>query len=109
MSDGKRGKMSGPAPLKRNNTARQVSGNVMVSCYIATAAILVIALVEAARSFMTGENRAGISYIVLAVLGVFLSIFITIMNSRNRRLLAKKQIEDTQCLKIGEASMRKRS
>ena len=74
-----------PGPLKRGGTYKQISGNVLISCYVASAAIVVIAVSEAVRCFGSGSTSEGTFYVILAVLGVLFSVFITVMNSRNKK------------------------
>lgn len=70
-----------------------VSDTVVFSCYIASVAILVIAIIEAVKQFQQGSRWGGIVYIVLAIAGVLFSVFITLWNRRNKTLLkeAKKK------------------
>lgn len=80
-----------PAPLKRNREYRQVSSTVVVSCYVASAAIVFIAVSEALKAFGANDARMGGFYTVLAVLGALFSVFITIMNNRNKKLLERNK------------------
>lgn len=64
-----------------------VSDTVVFSCYLASAAILVIAILEAVKQFQQGSILGGIVYIILAIAGVFFSVFITLWNRRNKKLL----------------------
>lgn len=64
-----------------------VSETVVYSCYIASVAILVIAIIEAVKQFQLGSLWGGIVYIVLAIAGVLFSVFITLWNRRNKQLL----------------------
>ncbi len=82
-----------PAPIKRNNNYRQVSVAVLVSCYTASAAIAVIAVSEALRRFAEADSRGGAFYAILAVLGALFSVFITVMNNRNKKLIAQGRTE----------------
>lgn len=68
-----------------------VSDTVVFSCYIASLAILVIAVIEAYKQFQLGNLWGGIIYIVLAIAGISFSIFITLWNRRNQKLLKQKK------------------
>lgn len=68
-------------------TLQTVSDTVVFSCYIASVAILVIAILEAVKRFQQGSLWGGIVYIVLAITGVLFSVFITLWNRRNKKLL----------------------
>lgn len=68
-----------------------VSDTVVFSCYIASAAILVIAVIEAIKQFQQSNIWGGIIYIVLAIAGVLFSVFITRWNRRNKQLLREKK------------------
>ncbi|PKM72281.1 MAG: hypothetical protein CVU91_09785 [Firmicutes bacterium HGW-Firmicutes-16] len=85
-----------PGPLQRNKEVKQVSGTVLTSCYIASAAIIIISVSEAVKSFGSNDSRTGVFYVALAVLGLLFSGFITIMNNRNKKLLdQQKSIKST--------------
>jgi len=68
-----------------------VSDTVVFSCYIASLAILVIAVIEAYKQFQLGNTWGGIIYIALAITGFLFSIFITLWNRRNKKLLKQKK------------------
>ncbi|MGE4277352.1 MAG: hypothetical protein AB7E30_09310 [Lawsonibacter sp.] len=89
MFDGEKKRPVRPEPLKRGGTPNLISGRIVASCYVTSAGIVVIAGVEAARSFGAGNDSAGSLYVTIAGLGVLFSIFITWMNHRNRRLLGQ--------------------
>ena len=61
---------------KGSNEVRTVSDPV-VSCYIASAVILVLAIIEAVKEFQQGKIWGGVIYILLAIAGVLFSVFIT--------------------------------
>ncbi len=79
-----------PGPLKRSGTYKQVSGSVIGSCYVASAAIVVIAVSEAVKCFNSENTTGGAFYVALAMLGVLFSVFIVLVNSRNKKRLAQK-------------------
>ena len=87
MFDREKKSPSKPGPLKRGGTYKQVSGNVIISCYAASAVIVVIAVSEAIKSFGAGSTSEGTFYVILAVLGVLFSVFITLMNNRNKKFI----------------------
>lgn len=93
MFDNDRKRKSKTVPPRRKRSVRQVSGSVLFSCYIASAAIFIIAVSEAVRCFGEDKSGSGKLYIILAVLGLLFSVFITIMNNRNKKLLAQKDKE----------------
>ena len=68
-----------------------VSDTVVFSCYIASLAILVIAVIEAYKQFQVDNLWGGIVYIALAIAGILFSIFITRWNRRNKKLLKEKR------------------
>jgi type VI protein secretion system component VasK len=72
-------------------TIQTVSGTVVFSCYIASVAILVIAVIEAVKRFQLGDLWGGIIYVALAIAGVLFSVFITLWNRRNKKLLKEKK------------------
>ncbi len=72
---------------KGSNEVRTVSDPVVFSCYIASAVILVLAIIEAVKEFQQGKIWGGVIYILLAIAGVLFSVFITIWNKRNKKLL----------------------
>lgn len=78
-----------PGPLDRNRDYRQVSGAVLASCYVASAAIAAISVSEAVKCFDAGKTGNGTFYIILAAVGVLFSVFITVLNRRNRKLIAQ--------------------
>lgn len=77
-------KQKDPPPLQT------VSETVVFSCYIASVAILVIAMIEAVKRFQLGNFWGGIVYIALAIAGILFSVFITLWNKRNKKLLKEK-------------------
>ena len=87
MFDREKKSPSKPGPLKRGGTYKQISGNVLISCYVASAAIAVIAVSEALKCFGADSKGEGYFYVILAVLGVLFSVFITLMNNRNKKLI----------------------
>ncbi|MEA4894288.1 MAG: hypothetical protein VB064_03400 [Oscillospiraceae bacterium] len=91
MFEGEKKRPAKPGPLKRNRQILQISGTVLISCYVASAAIVVIAVSEALRRFGSAESGSGAFYVALAVLGLLFSVFITVMNNRNKRLLSEKK------------------
>ncbi len=68
-----------------------VSDTIVFSCYIASVAILVIAVIEAVKRFQLGNLWGGIVYIALAIAGVLFSVFITLWNKRNKKLLKESK------------------
>ena len=91
MFDEDRKPKTKPAVLKRSGPVRQLPGSVLFSCYLASLAIIIIAGLEALKRFHGTVSGSGTFYVVLAVLGLLFSVFITIMNNRNKRLLAEKK------------------
>jgi len=91
MFDGENKRPAKPGPLKRSGTYKQVSANVIFSCYIVSAAIAVIAVSEAAKSFGSSDTTGGVFYVALAVLGLAFSVFITVVNNRNKKRLSQQQ------------------
>ncbi len=82
---------SGKTQQKDPPPIQTVSDTVVFSCYIASAAILVIAIIEAVKQFQQANIWGGIIYIVLAIAGVLFSVFITLWNRRNKKLLKAKK------------------
>ena len=78
---------SGSAQQKDPPKIQTVSETVVFSCYLASTAILVIAIIEAVKQFQQASIWGGIVYIVLAIAGVLFSVFITLWNRRNKKLL----------------------
>ena len=78
-------KQKDPPPIQT------VSDTVVFSCYIASVAILVIAIIEAVKRFQLGDLWGGIIYVALAIAGVLFSVFITLWNRRNKKLLKEKK------------------
>lgn len=72
---------------KGSKEVRTVSDPVVFSCYFASAVILVLAIIEAVKEFQQGRIWGGVIYILLAIAGVLFSVFITIWNKRNKKLL----------------------
>ena len=68
-----------------------VSDTVVFSCYLASAAILVIAVNEAVKQFQQASVWGGVVYIILAIAGVLFSVFITLWNRRNKKLLKEQK------------------
>ncbi len=68
-----------------------VSDTVVYSCYIASVAILIIAVIEAVKRFQLGDLWGGVLYIALAIAGVLFSVFITLWNRRNKKLLKEQK------------------
>jgi hypothetical protein len=64
-----------------------VSDLVLGSCYIASLAIAILASLEAFKQFQQDKVWGGVVYVYLAVAGVFFSVFITLWNRRNKKLL----------------------
>lgn len=65
-----------------------ISKMQLISCYIASALIVVLCIVEAGKpETIAAENQ--VMYYALAVLGVAFSVFITIRNSNAKK---KKEI-----------------
>lgn len=62
---------------KKRKGDRTISGVQLVSCYIASAAIVVLCVMEA----MKPETANPPMYYLLAVLGVAFSVFITVRNN----------------------------
>ena len=91
MFDGEKKRSAKPGPIKRNKEYKQVSGTVLISCYIASAAIIVIAVSEAVKCYNVSDTKTGIFYVILAVLGTAFSVFITVMNSRNKRIIEQNK------------------
>ena len=82
---------SGKTQQKDPPRIQTVSETVVFSCYLASAAILVIAIIEAVKQFQQGSVWGGVVYIILAVAGVLFSIFITLWNRRNKKLLKEQK------------------
>ncbi len=80
-------KQKDPPPIQT------VSEMVVFSCYIASVAILVIAVIEAVKRFQLGNLWGGLIYIALAIVGILFSVFITLWNRRNKKLLKEKKKE----------------
>ena len=70
---------------------RTVSDTVVFLCYIASLVILVVAVIEAYKQFQLGNLWGGIMYVALAIAGVLFSVFITLWNRRNKKLLKQKK------------------
>ncbi len=87
MFDGDRTKKAKPAPLKRAGTVKQISSSVLFSCWAASLIIAIVAVSEAVGRFGEKNTSGGAIYVVVAVLGVLFSVFITVMNRRNKKLL----------------------
>lgn len=68
-----------------------VSDTVVISCYIASVAIVIICGIEAVKQFQLDNLWGGIVYVVLAVAGVLFSFFITRWNRRNKKQLQEKK------------------
>jgi hypothetical protein len=64
-----------------------VSDLVLGSCYIASLAIAILASLEAFKQFQQDKVWGGVVYVSLAVAGVLFSVFITLWNRRNKKLL----------------------
>lgn len=79
------------AQKKEKSTPRTLSTAQLVSCYAASALIVVFSLLERNRQLAAGETEDGIFYIVLAVVGVLVSVVITW-----RHLAAKKKLEESK-------------
>ena len=91
MFEGDKKRTAKPAPLKKNQKPKMISDTVLVSCYVASLAIAVIAVTEALKCFGGTDTKTGAFYVILAVLGVLFSVFITVMNNRNKKLLAQNK------------------
>ena len=91
MFEGEKKRPAKPNALQRNKQIKQVSGTVLMSCYVASAAIIVIAVSEAVKAFNSADTKTGAFYVALAVLGLLFSGFITIMNNRNKKLLNQQK------------------
>lgn len=78
-------KQKDPPPIQT------ISDTVVYSCYIASLAILVIAIIEAVKQFQQANLWGGVIYIALALVGVLFSVFITLWNRRNKKLLREKK------------------
>ena len=91
MFEGNKKRPAKPGPLKRNAQIKLVSGNILISCYVASAAIIVITVSEAVKAFNTADSKTGTFYVVLAVLGLLFSGFITVMNNRNKKILNQQK------------------
>lgn len=61
-----------------------ISGVQLASCYVASALIVVLCLVEAANPQVQAEGDPALYY-VLAVLGIAFSLWITLKNSRAKK------------------------
>lgn len=72
-------------------TIQTVSDTVVFSCYIASVAIVVIAGIEAFTKFQEGNAWGGAVYIALAIVGGLFSVFITLWNRRNKKLLKEQK------------------
>jgi hypothetical protein len=64
-----------------------VSDLVLGSCYIASLVIVILASLEAFKQLQQGKQWGGVVYVSLAVAGVLFSVFITLWNRRNKKLL----------------------
>ena len=82
---------SGNTQQKEPPKIQTVSETVVFSCYIASVAILVIAILEAVKRFQQGSLWGGIVYTALAIVGVLFSVFITLWNRRNKKILKEKK------------------
>ena len=91
MFEGDKKRPAKPGPLKRNTQIKLVSSNILISCYVASAAIVVIAVSEAVKAFNSANTKTGAFYVALGVLGLLFSVFITVMNNRNKKLLAQQK------------------
>ena len=74
---------------------RQISAGALSSCYVASAAIAVIAGREAVLRFGS-DPVGGTFYIILAVLGVLFSVFITVTNNRNKKYIRQGKGKEKQ-------------
>jgi len=77
---------SGNTQQKDPTRLQTVSDTVVFSSYLASAAILVIAIIEAENQFQQGSVWGGLVYIILAIVGVLFSVFITLWNQHNKKL-----------------------
>ena len=93
MFDREKKRPQKPGPLKRSGTYRQISRNVLISCYVASAAIAVIAVSEAQRHFAASNTGEGAFYIALAALGVLFSVFITLANKRSKKRMMQGKVK----------------
>jgi len=82
---------SGQTQQKDPPPIQTVSYTVVFSCYLASAVILVIAIIEAVKQFQQASVWGGVIYIVLAIAGILFSVFITLWNRRNKKLLNEKK------------------
>ena len=82
---------TGKMQQKQAPRIQTVSETVVFSCYIASVAILVIAILEAVKRFQQGSLWGGIVYTALAIVGVLFSVFITLWNRRNKKILKEKK------------------
>ena len=82
---------TGTQKQKDPPAVQTVSDTVVFSCYIASAVILVIAIIEAVKRFQLGNLWGGMIYVALAIAGVLFSVFITLWNRRNKKLLKEKK------------------
>lgn len=65
---------------------KQISAGALTSCYVASAAIAVIAGREGILRYGS-DPVSGVFYIILAVLGILFSVFITVENNRNKKYI----------------------
>lgn len=77
---------SGNTRKKDPTRIQTVSDTAVFSSYLASAAILAIAIIEAENQFQQGSVWVGLIYIILALIGVLFSVIITLWNQRNKKL-----------------------
>lgn len=68
-----------------------ISGGVLLSCYIASALIVLLCAMEAMKPETQAEGNVAL-YVVLAVIGVLFSVYITLRSRKNQREKEEKGI-----------------
>lgn len=83
MTPGQNEKLTKASSKKVKNTkGEEISLTRLISCYVVSLAIVGLCIYEYLRETAAGES--GVLYIILAVMGIGLSVFITLTNRKNR-------------------------
>ena len=82
---------AGPQKQKELPPIQTVSDTILGSCYIASVAIVILAGLEAAKQLQKGSLWSGVIYIALALAGILFSVFNTLWNRRNKKILQNKK------------------
>lgn len=77
-------------PHKKKNDGT-ISGGRLLSCYVASALIVLLCVMEALKPETQEAGDVGL-YVLLAVLGVLFSVFITIRSRKNQREKEEKGV-----------------